>query len=121
VFNATYNVNTLSTSPRKVVAEHSKLRVYFTASNFTSVEYQAYLVRGTAVTSLNYKGSFTNDVPSSFVGLDLSDPATYQKNDIVVIKFIVLDAKGNSSLRDVRVLIGDQSSSLSVLNTIPSF
>lgn len=118
---ANYNNNVLSTAERQILAKDSKLKMYFSAYNYTTLEYAGYLVRAGQQTTtgsyldLKIRGAFTNDVPSKFIGVDLSD-ALFTKGDMLVFKFRAISSTGVSIEKDVRVLIGDESSVLSDLS-----
>ena len=112
-FYANYNGNVLATAERQILAKNSKLKMYFSAYDYTTFEYAGYIVRvgqqsdsGT-YEDLKIRGAFTNDVPSQFIGVDLSDPL-FNKGDMLVFKFRAISSTGVVIKKDVRVLIGDQ-------------
>jgi hypothetical protein len=120
-FYATFGANTLSTAERQIVAKDSKLKIYFSAYDYVTLEYVGYQVTsanqkpsGTSV-DLKIRGAFTNDVPSSFIGVDLSDPQ-FAKGDMLIFKFKAVSGTGQTIIKDVRVLIGDETTLLTGLD-----
>lgn len=117
-FYATQSGNIISTAQRQVVAKDSKIKLYFTASNFTTLEYAGYHVTpdqqkasGT-YTDLKIRGSFTNDIPSQFIGIDTS---TYNKGDMFVFKFRATSSTGVKIEKDVRIIIKNDLTQLTDL------
>ena len=112
-FYANYNGNVLATAERQVLAKNSKLKMYFSAYDYTTFEYAGYIVRANQQNTsgtyedLSIRGAFTNDVPSQFIGVDLSD-SLFNKGDMLVFKFRAISSTGVVIKKDIRVLIGDQ-------------
>lgn len=119
-FFAEYGGNVISTPERQVVPKDSKFKMYFSAYDYITFEYAGYLVRsdqqkeGGTYEDLKIRGAFTNDVKSSFVGLDLMD-SNFVKGDMIVFKFKAVSATGVTIEKDIRVIIGDEQSLLSKL------
>jgi hypothetical protein len=119
-FSAEYGENYISTPERQVVPKDSKFKMYFSAYDYVTFEYVGYLIKSDQQKSsgtyedLKIRGAFTNEVESSFIGVDLKNDM-FEKGDMLVFKFRAISASGVIVEKDVRLLIGDETTTLSKL------
>jgi hypothetical protein len=119
-FFAEYGGNLISTAERQIASKDSKLKMYFSAYDYVTFEYAGYLIKANQQKStgtyedLKIRGAFTNDVESSFIGVDLTD-SKFEIGDMLVFKFRAVSATGVLVEKDIRILIGDETSMLNKL------
>lgn len=115
----------MSSAQKQIVAQNNKAKLYFTPNNYATFEYAGYLIRGGAVNDLRIRGAFTNDIKATFIGVDFGqDPITlmngtqtsFQLGDVIVFKFKATSSTGIVTEKDVRILIGDDTSTFTPLD-----
>lgn len=127
-FYSTVNGQAIAMPDTQVVTLDSHLKLYFHAKNHMTIEYKGYIFdQGTGqYDDLKIGGAFTGGVEESFVGMDLSDTNVtiqgntrkFQKGDVIVFKFRAVSNDGYEETREMKALIGDATTDLSVLDSI---
>jgi len=115
----------MSTAQKQIIAEDNIGKFYFTPNNYATFEYAGYLIRSGQVSDLRIRGAFTNKVKATFIGVDFGqNPITlmngtqteFTLGDVVVFKFKATSSTGIVTEKDVRVLIGNDTSTFAPLD-----